>query len=292
MKPTDVRRLVLLAATALAAGVLVSAPVQAATGKISYSCQITSDYKFTFSFDQDTNLPPKIYVGRSYGSTYRAVTLLPENGVQLARFFGVTSFDGAIDATVLVNGVGRTVHAPIPRTPVPPTASQAETDAGGLVLTATGPLGALGKASTGALVLKPSAIKFTVNAYKSDDSKLFGVDKAPCTMAPNTRVLDTVTAVRSATTTTETVTSSKAAQKIGAAATISRVSGVPATGTVSFALYRGSTRLRTITSTITANRASAAFTGIKAKGTYRVVGTYAGSAALNGSTATRTLTLR
>lgn len=282
MKIVRARRSAFLAAVALAAGSLVTG-AGAATGNIDYDCQIDGGYSFTFTFDQDTSADPTGYVGKKY--VYSAKTSLPADGVNVARFFGVTAFDGAIDATVLVNGVPVQVRAPIKRTPVPPS--------GGIVLTATGPLPAVVRAAP-SVVYKPGAIKFSVNAYQADNSKLFGLDRGDCTMdeAGATKTMDTVTYVKSPTRTSPAVAHAKRAKKVTAVARLTATSGVVPTGKVTAALFKGRTKVRTATPALVGGKATASFTRIKAKGSYRVVFTYAGSAAHHGSSATKTFTIR
>jgi hypothetical protein len=122
----------LAAAGALVAGALVSAaPVQAATGNIDYNCDIVNGYGFTFTFNQDTNLPVTAVVGKTYAPAYTASTMFPESAVNIARAFGVTPIDGSVQATVYVNGHATTVTAPIKKTSVPAS--------GALTLKASGP---------------------------------------------------------------------------------------------------------------------------------------------------------
>lgn len=287
MKLTTTRRFAALAATALAAGVLVSGPVQGATGLIDYSCTVTGDYKFTFTFDQDTNATAPLYVGKSYAHTYTARTTFPEGGVNLARFFGVTSFDGAIDATVLRNGSPVAVNAPIPRTAVPKSGTP-------LVLVANGALPAVKVAAPGTVTYKPSDLKFTVNAYRADGSTVFSLDKGNCDMAAagESKVLDTLTFVKSPSKTTTSAAYGKAAKKVAASARVTSTSGVAPTGKVTFALVKGSKKIKSVTANVVGGKAAASFAGVKAKGAYKVVSTYSGSTAVNGSSSTKSFTIK
>lgn len=284
MKLVTARRVAAAATATLAAGMLVaSGPAQGATGNLDYSCAISGSFNFTFTFNQDTNAPSKVYLGKSFTPTYTATTGLPEGAVNIARSFGVTKFDGAIDATVMVNGSPITVHAPIKKTSVP--------SSGGITLKATGPMPKLKPASAGSVVYKPGNILFTVNAYKADNSTLFSLDKGKCTMPANTRTMDTVKYVRSPTRTATTARYSKAHKKVTAAAKITSTSGVGASGSVLFALYKGSTELMSATKTIAGGKASAVFSGISKKGSYKVVATYGGSGKLAGSSSSKAFTL-
>lgn len=268
------RRIAALAAAALSAGVLVSSgPVQAATGYIDYECTITGEYKYTFAFNQDTNIPTKIYAGKARVFTYTATTDFPEPGVATARFFGVTSFDGAIDATVLVNGKPVQVHAPIPKTNVPSNTNQ-------LTLSASGPI-TIPAQAVGAVVLKPSNIKFTVRAYKADNSTLFTLNKGNCTMAPNTKTMDTSAAVKSPSATTASLAYAKATKRATSTAVVKATSGAVPTGTVTMTLFKGTTKVTAKTIALTNGKAVGVFTGVKAKGTYKVVSKYNGSATVN-----------
>lgn len=285
MKRFHVRRLASVAALALSAGVLVSSgTAQSATGDIDYSCRITEDFSYTFKFDQNTTIAPKIYAGKAYTYVYSAKTKFPEAGVFFARSLGVTSIKGAIDATVLVNGKPVAVRAPIPDTPVP-------SDTNEMQLIATGPI--LIKVPTpGAVVLKPSNIKFSVTARTASNPNLFTLNKGDCTMAPNTRTMNTSAAIKSPTAITPAVVYNKATKKVAASATIARTSGVPTVGKVTFTLFKGTAKLRSVVATVAANKASAAFLNVRAKGTYKVVMRYGGSSVLNPSTGVRSFTIR
>lgn len=282
MKLLTARRLATVAVTALAGGVLVAGvPAQGATGNLGYSCRITDDYKYTFTFNQDTSAPAVAYVGKKY--VYTARTDFPEAGVGFARALGVAYIDGAIDATVYVNGAPITIHAPIPRTNVPTNTNQ-------MSLTATGVLPA--RATVGSVVYKPGDILFTVNAHRADKSSLFELKKGKCTMPANTTTLDAPRYAKSPSAIRPTASYKKSTKKVTAGARLTSASGVGAAGKVTFTLYKGSSKLKAVAKTLSGGTAKAGFTGIKAKGSYKVVTTYAGSSALNGSTASKSFTVR
>jgi hypothetical protein len=285
MKIINARRLAAVGATALALGALVSTgPAQGATGDLAYHCTITKDFSYDFTFNQATNAPARAYLAKKY--VYTATTTFPGAGVAFARGLGVTYIDGAIDATVYRNGTPITIHAPIPRTSVP-------TSTNVMALVANGVLPAYTKTGGAAVVYKPGAIKFSVNAHKADGSSLFDLDKGSCTMPANTTRITTTTYVRSPSRTVEAVTYSKATKKIAAAAKVSVVSGIAPGGKVAFTLYKGRARVRTVVGRVNAARkASVSFAGVSKKGSYRVVATYSGSAFANGSSASKALTLK
>lgn len=280
MKLVNARRLAGLATAALAVGTLVGiSPAEARTGYLGYACKITDDYQYTFQVDQGA-AATKGFVGKRVG--YYAKVDFPEFGVGVARSFGVTHITGEIEATVFANGSPITVKAPIPRTNVP-------TNTNKMVLTARGLLPP--RPGAGKVVYKPGNIRFSVDARKADNSSLFKLNKGKCTMPANTKTIETVNYVKSPTTTAGTATYAKSTKRATAVVRVSATSRVPATGKVTFALFKGATKIRTSVANLAGGKATVIFAGVKAKGGYKVVATYGGSRAHNGSAVTRTFTV-
>jgi hypothetical protein len=286
MKLRSPRRLALVSVGVLAAGVLAAGtPVQAATGNLSYQCDIANNFNLAFIFNQDTNLPTTGLVGRVYSPIYTATATFPDNLVDIARspLINIASFDGSIEATVYVNGHATTVTVPMKRTNVPPT--------GGLTLKASGPLAKLVKSSVGSVVYKPGNIKFTVNAYQPGGATpYFSVDRASCTMPGNAKTIDTV-AFKYGSSISASVHYAKSSKKVTASAVVKGTKSAP-TGKVAEKLVKNGVVLASKSVSIHHGKATTTFARLKAKGTYKVTFSYPGTGSLAASSASRSFTIK
>jgi hypothetical protein len=55
---------------------------------------------------------------------------------------------------------------------------------------------------------------------------------------------------------------------------------------VTVALYKGGAKLKTVTKVLAGGKASVLFTGVKAKGAYKVITSYPGTSLMSGSSST------
>jgi hypothetical protein len=236
----------------------------------------------------DTNAPSSLYVGRSTTPTLTTVSTVPGSLVDAASsFLSAVSLDGTITSTVKINGVAKSVAQAVPRTAFPTTPT---TD---LPITGKAALAPLGPKAASTTTYTAADVVTTLNFYKADGTSAGSFSDIPCTLTSTSgTTVDTVTAVKSATATTATVAYTKAKKTVKATATVRATSGVTPTGRVTFALYKGAKKIRTLAANLAGGRAAATFTRISVKGGYRVIETYAGSAASNGSKAQKAFTVR
>lgn len=283
---TALRRTALAIAAALPLLGLVGPGSQAATGYLPYTCTLPVLGDKTFQMDSDTTAPSPFYLGTAMTPKLVTKSQVPADLANLAtESLDATSVDGTFVSTIKVNGQTRTVTQPVARRSIPANTSSP------VLITATGVLPKLTAAPGATVTYLPGNIKVTLRFYKANGSSAGEFKNMPCTMPASSRTIDTVVYVKSPSTVTPTVTYAAAAKKITAVAKVTAKSKVVPTGKVTAVLFRGTTKLKTLTLTLSGGKVTAGFTGIKA-GTYKVVLTYLGNGVVNRSTATRSITVR
>lgn len=284
MTSTRGRRAAVLAAAVLAVAT-AGLRADAATGNLAYGCTLPVLGKSTFLIDQDTNVST-VYLGRSARPVLTTRAQIPEDKVSLiASALKAKYTDGTITALLKSNGVETPVSQVIPKTALPAS--------GPMTLVAQGALAALAPKAVGSMTYLPGDLRITLNFYETANGpKSAEFKNLPCAMPKNDKVVDKVAYAKSPSKVTPSATYAKSAKKVTAVARVTAVSGVVPTGKVTAVLYQGAKKLKAITADLAGGKATAVFAGIKTKGSYKVVITYAGSPTVNGSTGTKALSVR
>lgn len=230
--------------------------------------------------------PARVYVGRSVSPKLTVKATIPANVVGLAAFFGVKSASATGTYTVGINGTPTPRSFVFPRTDIPQSATP-------FTATIVMSLPALTRTTTAAISYQPGPVELTLTGYnktkaQAADGDSVGSVDAQCTPDSPNQVIGKVAFVKSPTAVTTATSYAREAKKVKAVAKVTAASGVVPRGTVTSVLYRGQTKIKSRTATLVGGRATVVFTGVKKKGTYKVVSRYSGSGAHNPSTKART----
>jgi hypothetical protein len=281
-----------LLATAVASWTVpADATTSAAATKAAYTCESPSlngnklDITFTVA-----SSPASIYVGRSATPKLIVNAIIPGNIVGLAAFFGVKSASATGTFSLKANGVTTARPFVFPRTDIPQTAKD-------FPVRIDVTLAALKAAKVGSVVYKPGPVAITLTGYNktkveaADGDDIGSVDASCAADNPN-QAAATIGFVRSPTAIGAPVTYTKATRTAVSAITVIASSGITPYGKVTSVLYRGATRIKSVTKSLVAGKATTAFGGVRKKGTYKILTTYSGSGAHRPATRTRRFTVR
>jgi hypothetical protein len=281
------RRLAVISVLVVLVGALLgSGPVQATTGSLTYTCDLPVLGATDFSISSDTNAPATLYLGKSFTPTLTSDAQVPVSLANLAASdLKATSVDGTMISTVTVNGVATQVSQTFAKRTVPASSTEP------LALTATGAMPSLTASRPGSVTYVPGDLVITLNFYPSGGGKASTFSDMACGLHPTTRIIDKVSDAKSPTRTTGTAAYAKKSKKVTAVAKVAASSGAVPTGKVTVALYKGGTKLKTVTKALAAGKASVVFTGVKAKGAYKVVTSYPGTSLVSGSSSSKSFTI-
>lgn len=284
----------LFAALVAASGTSLISPVSAAAAaptKAPYRCEAEAlnGNKLDITFTVATT-PANIYVGRTATPKMVVEAIIPGNIVALASFFGVKSASATGNFSVKRGSATTARPFVFPRTDIPQTNKD-------FPVTINVPLPKLTSKAVGTVIYKPGPIAITLTGYdkKKADAQAgdeMGSIPASCSAKTPNQTLAKVNFIKSPTATTTAATYAKATKKVTSVSKVAAASGVAPTGKATAVLYRGKTKVRTVTTSLVGGKSTAVFTGIATKGAYKVVTTYGGSAAHKGSTRTKTFTIR
>lgn len=292
---SHLRRRALVACVLLTSGTLVGAslltPATAAPVTSPVTCK--SDALEGQSLDLDFTLnvlPTQAYVGRTVTPKMVVKATIPGNIVGLAAFFGVKSASATGTFNVGVNGTTSPRPFVFPRTDIPQSATP---------YTATINVGlpAVKRTAVSSVLYKPGNVAITLTGYNKKKADAAPGDSvgsvdADCTSKSPNQVIGKVAFVKSPTAVAASVAYAGAAKKVTSLAKVTAVSGVVPTGKVTSVLFRGTTKVKTLTATLVGGKATTVFTGVQRKGSYKVVTTYGGSAAHKASTRTKFFSIR
>ncbi|MFL6158409.1 MAG: DUF6801 domain-containing protein [Marmoricola sp.] len=271
-----------------AAGLVGSSPVGATTGTMAYNCEAPGIGSQALNFVLDTNAPAKMYVGRTISPKLTVKVTIPGFVIGLAKFAGVYYADATGVVNVGVNG--RTVkgNAVYPYTKLPDGNAD-------FPVNLPVPLPPLKPTAAGTIRYTPGPLTATLSGYdnhanKADATKVGDVT-AHCTVKTKGRVIDTIKVVKSPTVTGAPLTYTKATKQVVSSITVAASSGITPYGKVTSVLYRGKTKIKSVTKTLAQGAATTAFGGVSKKGSYKVVTTYSGSGAHLKSTRTKAFTV-
>lgn len=287
------RRRVALASAALLAlaGATSAVPAGAAAVKTPYTCTAPdyNDQKFKIDFAVDIT-PLKVYVGTTKSPKAVVKATIPGNIVGLAAFFGIKSASATGKFSLNTGGTMKASSFTFPRTNIPQQAQS-------YTAVINVPLPAVSSKVVRTLTYKPGPIAVTLTGYNktkenAEPGDNVGSLDAGCTSDTPNQVLRTLAFVKSPTAVAAALTYSKATKRATETVKVNATSGVVPTGSVTATLFRGTSKVAAKTVALSGGKATVAFAGVKAKGSYKVVTRYNGSAAHNPSTATRSITVR
>lgn len=292
---SPLRRRALLTSALLTSGALIgaSATFPAAAGEVRSpaTCKSAALEGQTLDLDFTVNITPTTaYVGRTVTPKMVVKATIPGNIVGLAAFFGVKSASATGTFKVGSGGVVSPRPFVFPRTDIPQSATP---------YTATINLALLPvkRTAIGSVTYKPGNVDISLTGYNKKKADAapgddVGTVDADCTSKAPNQTIGSVTFVKSPTALASSVGYAKAAKKVTAVSRVTARSGVTPYGKVTSVLYKGTTKVRTLVATLSAGKATAVFTGVRAKGSYKVVSTYSGSPAHKTSKQTRFFAIR
>lgn len=195
----------LAAAGVTAGGLAAVAPVaEAVSGALSFNCTVSAPYSSesgVFTAVMDTDAPATMTPGQAVPLTVSSTVTIPSSLVDQIRASGAYFVDGTSVAGATVDGVGRDANLVIPRIALPV--------AGGVPvgLPASGPAGTLTAGAVGTTVtLAAGDIEVLMHFYGASGAPFPGPVELLCTLAPaQNNVVDTVSVVPAATSTTVSV---------------------------------------------------------------------------------------
>lgn len=275
-------------AIAIATGstVVLGATAPASAATLSFDCNVPIIGAQTFSATITSNAPATLPTGSSTAPSVTTVMTVPASLADTMRgLLGVTSLSGVIHSTTLVNGVEKVVDLTIPSTPAGATGTAVPLQATGVLAPITA--GMPGSTTT----LAAGAQDVVMSLVTGSGTSPFDVPCTPSTGQSTT--LGTITSVKDGSRTTDKTAFRASRHTATSTATVRSSHGiVTATGKVTFVLKRGTSKVATITKSLSGGKAVAVFKGVRRKGKYTVTAKYAGSSRLKASTGTSSFTVR